>query len=173
MSRIYPDIFRKNRAIYDIIQWVLFYGDKLVHNDEGLMDHRPGWSSWGTVLLGGTEAVGPQQDVLQFVKGADSVHQRCRQLGHGPVEFRDEPHDAVWDKSWVDIPELCLRRAGLVISETHQACEIKVRPASAGQRGGGQHMCLILWATSWAAQTTVIAAAAAESRGSDIACLEF
>jgi hypothetical protein len=54
-------------------------------------------------LLGGAEAVGPQQDVLQLEKGTDGVHQRCRQLEHGPVEFLDEPHE-----SGVDIPELCL-----------------------------------------------------------------
>ncbi len=54
----------------------------------------------GMWFLGGAEAVGPQLDVLQFVirvsdsdgvvaKDTKSVHQRCRQLGHGLVEFCD------------------------------------------------------------------------------------
>ncbi len=118
-------------------------------------------------LLGGAEAVEPQQDVLQFGKGTYGVHQRCRQLGHSPVEFLDEPHE-----SGVDIPELCLRRVSSVISEAHHAIEVKVRPASAGQRGGGQRMCLVLWAASRAARATVTAASV-ESRSSNMACLEF
>ncbi len=114
--------------------------------------------------------MGPQQDVLPFAKGTDGVHQRCRQLGHGPVEFLDEPHDVVRGESGVDIPELCLQRVGLVISEAYHTSEIKIRAASAGKGGGGQRMCLVLWAASWAARAT---ATAAEAKLSNMACIEF
>lgn len=61
--------------------------------------------------MGGAEALGPNQDVLQpdirIGNGSrvvtQGVHKRCRQLTHGLVEFREGPRDVARSKGGVDV----------------------------------------------------------------------
>jgi hypothetical protein len=112
---------RDKKGLNDVVHRVWFLGNKLVHQDKAFVGPEAWMIQQAGGLLGGAEAIGPQQDVLQFAirggnrtgvvaKVADGAHQLCGKLGHGLVELRESVHGG----SRIYIPYPRLRRVNIV-----------------------------------------------------------